>query len=477
MSKYNDIDNGDIEVIEFKLFDFLPIFKVVKNSKYELYSFLGLPLLKIKHMCQDVQYKLFYFLPILTILKRIKLPYKNLLHHYDNVLEKIKTKVQKGQKIRVGFMVIYDACFPAEPLFKKMLNDNLFEPHIIVIPDTRRGDENMMFQMNKTFETFSKNYSNVSKAWDDKNKTFIDFSEKFDIICTANPYEAMTHKFYRIGKLANNDVLPIYFNYGYPAVSFARRVASMGSLSKMWKVFSESDAIMDEYKEHMKNHGESLVLAGYMKLDTLAEQKITPHDRKKIIIAPHHTIEKNFDENIGLSNFLTYADLFKEIPKRYPQIDFIFRPHPLLKVTLEKDTVWGKEKTEKYFEEIQQNSNMIYQEGGDYFETFANSDGIIHDCSSFLAEYMFTEKPVCYMLRNKDSIEKYFMENGKEILSHCYQAYKKQDIIDFLDDVIMKNNDPMAQARIEFVNSELKVNYPHVSDFVLNYLKNAITGD
>lgn len=395
--------------------------------------------------------------------------------HYKEQLKKLKKKAKNKSKINVVFMVIYDAVFPGKLLFEKMLEDDLFEPSILVIPDILRGEENMQEQMQKAFESLSKIYGNrVHKAWDDKKKAFEDWSSKMDIVCSANPYDGMTHKYYRIGKLAKKGILPIYFNYGYPSVNWAKKVAALDSLSKTWKVFSESQYIAEIYSQEMKSKGKNLVVAGYMKMDELARQKIRPRDRKTVIIAPHHTIESNFDKSIGLSNFLTYSDLFKELPMMYPQIDFIFRPHPLLKVTLEKDTVWGKEKTEKYFEEIQQNQNLTYQEGGDYFETFANSDGIIHDCSSFLAEYMFTEKPVCYMLRNKNSIEKYFMENGKEILSHCYQAYKKEDILNFIENVILAGKDSMAEERIKFVNEKIKVNYPNVSDYVMINIKEEI---
>ena len=394
---------------------------------------------------------------------------------YSSAKQKLAKNINNGAKIKVGFMVVFDSVFPAKPLFEKMLNDPIFEPFILIIPDISRGEENLFFQMNKTYETLSREFPNyVYKSWDEKTKKFKDFSNKMDIYCTANPYDTMTHKLYRIEKLSKKQLLSIYFNYGYPSVQFSKRVAALDGLSRFWKVYSESEYAMKEYGNSMRNNGKNLVLAGYMKMDELASQKIIQRDRKTVIIAPHHTIEDKFNKSIGLSNFLSYSELFLELPKIYPQIDFIFRPHPLLKVTLEKKSIWGKEATDKYFEEIQQNSNLVYQEGGDYLETFANSDGIIHDCSSFLAEYLYTEKPVCYMLRSEKSIDEYFMENGKRMISTCYQAYNKEDIISFINNVILANNDTLETARKNFVQKELKVNYPNVSDFVLNNIKEEI---
>lgn len=84
---------------------------------------------------------------------------------------------------------------------------------------------------------------------------------------------------------------------------------------------------------------------------------------------------------------------------------------------------------------------------------------------------MFTGKPVCYMLKTKDSIDKFFMNNGKQILENCYKAFSEEEIYDYIDNVIIKGNDPMAAKRKEFAKKELMVNYPNVSTFVLDYIK------
>ena len=471
ISKIEDCEFGDIKVRRYKLFGFLPLLTTKENDRYKQFKAFGLPLLQIKTLTSEEVYRLFNFLPILVVKKYTKLPYSKLNKHYQSIIKALKNKILNKSKIRVCFMVIFDSVFPAKPLFEKMLMDDIFEPFILIIPDKSRGEKHMYEQMEKSYNNLSAKYSCVYSSYDNVRKLFIDYSARMDIVCTANPYETMTNKLYRIGKLCKKNILPIYFNYGYPAVSFARKVASLGSLAKMWKVFSESESIIEEYCKSMKTHGTNLVLAGYMKMDELANFVEVPRARKRVIIAPHHTIEEKFQSTIGLSNFLIYAEFFKELPKLYPQIDFIFRPHPLLKVALEKDEIWGVEKTQKYFEEITKHSNLIYQDGGDYFETFVNSDGMIHDCSSFLAEYMYTEKPVCYMLRNVASIKQFFMNNGQEMIQNCYQAYSEKDILSYLDNVILAGNDVLRNERVKFVYKTLKVNYPNVSEFVLDYIK------
>ena len=77
-------------------------------------------------------------------------------------------------------------------------------------------------------------------------------------------------------------------------------------------------------------------------------------------------------------------------------------------VVLAREDMWGKEKVEEYIEKINAIPNMEYQEGGEYFETFAKSSALIHDCGSFMAEYLYTKNPQCFTLESKKVIDREF---------------------------------------------------------------------
>lgn len=113
----------------------------------------------------------------------------------------------------------------------------------------------------------------------------------------------------------------------------------------------------------------------------------------------------------------------------------------MLKYNLTK--YWGDSKTNKYYDQIAAYSNAIYDNSEDYLETFANSDAMIHDCGSFTAEYLFTNKPCCYMLKNLDDINKIFLPMGQKCLDNYYKAFNKNDILNFIDNVVIKGIDPM----------------------------------
>lgn len=420
-------------------------------------------------------------LPTKQLRKQFRNRYlKGFIKEYAQQLQKntqqlkiLQKQVSIGKKIRVAFLVVFDSVFPAMPLYEKMKKDDHFDPFIVIIPDTLRGKDNMVKTQYQTYEYLAKKFKNdidnIKIAYNDKQDKYMDISNLCDISISANPYTKMTHRFYSVEYLNDQGVLSLFISYGYMPDFYAREyIINLPSLNFCWKVCADTLENFNDYKKYTDIRGKNVILSGYCKMDDLSLAKFIPHKRKKIIIAPHHTVIPGV---YNLSNFLTYSDFFLQLPNKYPEIDFIFRPHPILYVTLCRSDVWGKEKTDFYFKKIQQNSNLIYQKGGDYFETFINSDGIIHDCSSFLVEYLFVEKPCCYMLKSPKDITHVFMKLGRNCLKQYYKAYNEADIQKFIEEVIVQGKDYMQEQRHNFVQKHLKINYPNVSEYIINTIK------
>ena len=111
--------------------------------------------------------------------------------------------------------------------------------------------------------------------------------------------------------------------------------------------------------------------------------------------------------------------------------------------------------------------NVEFQQGGDYFETFADSDALIHDCGSFLAEYFYTGKPQCYLLADDATVDRQFLPFGRRLLEHVERAYARGDVEAFIRRVVLSGDDPRKAARDAFAAREVCVNYPHATDAVL----------
>lgn len=398
-------------------------------------------------------------------------------HRYKRILRRLQAKASKNEKIAVGFYVIYDSIFAFRPLFEKMLQDDFFDPYIVIASDTFRGKINEIKRAKQAYESLVQKYGSerILLGFDYQNDTYSDLSDRFDIIAFSYPYDNWTHKFSKLEYLCHKNVLTIFTSYSYSVTRHTRHIYKLKFTNLIWRMFVENESILTEGKKYSRCQGNNLYAIGYVKMDDLPES--IPHKQKTIIISPHYTVASYCKEYLQLSNFLQYAQFFQELPKKYPNIFFVFRPHPMLLDSLVRENVWTKNEVDAYMQTLLSNENMFFSDGGDYFDLFASSDGIINDCGSFTGEYMLTGKPGCFMLRNDDEIKVEFIEFGQRILEHYYKAYSEEDIINYIDNVVLKGEDPLKEAREAFVENEMKINYKNVSNCIIQYLKQQIQTD
>ena len=469
-SEIQNLKDG-VESTSFYILDKFKIFQIDKllmggNNSYKL---LKIPIFQTKSIRNGIKFRLLPFLPIRPSfkLKSKKITSYDLLDkHYKQTLIKLNSRFKNGQKIRVGFYIV--EVFQYASIYEEMLKSEFFEPFIVVVPDFARKEINLDF-MNKVYDSLSSKYQAVYKGYNEQNDEYIDFADKLDIVFFGNPYEVMAHPNHFIWHMLKKNILTCFQSYAYFIADWSRaHVMASPFWNACWRVFVDSYENYNDLIMYNIRKGANAYISGYAKMDKLASIEYKNKTRKQILLCPHHTINT---KELELSNFLTYSDLFLELPKLYPEIDFIFRPHPLLKYNLTK--YWGESKTNKYYDQIAAYSNAIYDNSEDYLETFANSDAIIHDCGSFTAEYLFVNKPCCYMLKNSNDINKMFLPMGQKCLDNYYKAFNQDDILNFIDNVVIKGIDPMKNQRDKFLQ-ELRLNYPNAGKRIVEYIKQEI---
>ena len=276
---------------------------------------------------------------------------------------------------------------------QKMILDNMFDVHLYVVPEIRFGKDEMINIYNTTFEELKKKYPFVQKAvdiceHDCEIMRVNNVVKNADLVCYPSPYD-ISFSLYNPYYAAQQGILSLHINYGFFRSIYDRFIYQLDNYSNFWKVILETDLNMEEYSKFGQCKGTNALVVGYSKMDKMAEifNNKKENLRKKIIIAPHHSVKGGANEILNLSNFTRLSDLFLKLPDMYPQIDFIFRPHPVLFKVLSRENMWGKEKVEKYLKQMLSHTNVVYSTEGNYLETFAQSDGIIQDCGSFLVEY------------------------------------------------------------------------------------------
>ena len=78
---------------------------------------------------------------------------------------------------------------------------------------------------------------------------------------------------------------------------------------------------------------------------------------------------------------------------------------------------------------------------------------MIHDCSTFMAEYLLTEKPVMFNLRDESALKLNVYAQG--CYRHHYVGKNLRDIEFFLDKVVLEGDDYMRADRLDFVKKQL----------------------
>lgn len=385
--------------------------------------------------------------------------------------------LRKKEKVKVAFFLTHESVWKYDLLFDLMLQHPRFEPVIFVCPVVNYGKENMLFEMDKSFEAFKKKGYNVIKTYDNKTENYLDVKKSFapDIIFYTSPYEALQDYRYYIKQFS--ETLTCYVPYALMTVYFDF-IYDLDFHNLIWKYFSETPLHQEIASQKQRNKGKNTVLTGYPGFDRLLINK-NPNNAvwkknstvlKKIIWAPHHSMtELNM-----VSNFLEYHDFFLKLAYNYKdKLQIAFKPHHLLKVKLEEDSYWGKERTDLYYTKWENLENGQLENGG-YTDLFLTSDALIHDCGSFMGEYLITGKPSLFMVRD-ESIMKYWTPFGEKAMEVHYQSRNEKQIIDFIENVVLNGDDWMKEERINFVQMNLiPKNKFTASENILEYLENQI---
>ncbi len=391
-----------------------------------------------------------------------------------------RDKLARGERLRVAFLVCDASMFSAEPVFQAMSDDARFEPFIAVVPRVTRGEAFLRETLAKTLDTLTPRYpGKVESLYDPEAKVRRSLAGRADIVFTSIVYSDQTFPEYTAWALSDQALL-CCITYGYSGLfsSNVARTIFLPEIAFMWRYFVSNPQTLALWTERNPILKETARLSGYAKMDRLAAVPRHVPRPKTVLISPHHSLSRSGEYGgLTLSTFLIHADLFLQLPKDYPSVKFVFRPHPLLFPRLATGEWWGRAKTEAYRAALEALPNVEFQQGGDYFETFANSDALIHDCGSFLAEYFYTGKPQCYLLADKETEDREFLPFGRHLLDLTYKAYVADDVRAFLDDVVLGGKDVKKKARDAFAASDICCYYPHASDRVVAEVMASISGE
>ena len=384
-------------------------------------------------------------------MRKTKIQMKQSQSRHPIILDKLRRK----DRVKVVFFVRHCAIWKYDRVFQLMLKNSRFDPIIVICPHIYFGEDIMMQGLKLTAQFMQEKKYPYVITLDFETGKWLDVKEEIkpDIIFFTNPYEAATKKEYFIFNFP--DSLTCYVPYNFGNCHMLDMFHNEPFHNSLWRLFAETDIHKQFSIDVALNKGINVITTGFPGTDIFIDKNYIPKNPwnknkkqlKKIIWAPHHTIDED-KSFLSFSSFLVYADDILELTEKYKDyVQFAFKPHPLLKAKLYSYTGWNKERTDKYYNAWNNMENGQIEEGN-YEDLFLTSDAMIHDCGSFSIEYLYVGKPVLRTDRD-DSITDRMNKFGIMAYSVHYHARTKDDIETFVKNVI-EGKDEKKNEREQF---------------------------
>ncbi|KUO58036.1 MAG: hypothetical protein APF84_18605 [Gracilibacter sp. BRH_c7a] len=373
---------------------------------------------------------------------------------HNHALKRLRIK-SKEDKVKVAFFVTHSSVWKYDGVYRLMAQDSRFYPIVVICPVVNYGRANMLEEMRKSYQLFKSKGYNVIKTYTENDDSYLDVKHELkpDIIFYTNPYQGLIKDEYYITNF--NDTLTCYVHYAFFVSNLCKEQYDGLFHNVLWKAFYETDMHKQMAKEYARNKAKNVIITGYPGVDGFVYGirtgeylwKDSNKSLKRIIWAPHHTIEQ--EGWLRYSNFLRHYKIMLDLAEEYKdKIQIVFKPHPLLKVKLFRHKDWGIDKTNNYYKQWEDQSNTQL-ETDQYIDLFNTSDAMIFDSGSFVAEYLCCGKPSIFVFADINVKER-FNEFGKLALDQHYHAYNEIDILRFVDTVVCEGQDEKKEKRNRF---------------------------
>ena len=397
----------------------------------------------------------------------------------------IKNKVKAGKKIDVAFLIDNIAKFTADSVYKEMEKSEIFNPFILFYDAL----DKTFIRQPKNFESHKKDvellksrgYNVVDGYFSDGRFIPID-NFKIDIIFLNAPAMCYSNMFLSNVYL-NTKYLVCYLNYSINTINSYDYHYNNKRIASAWKHFVETREDYLEILDNSKFFGTNTVLVGYPKLDTYAkpiEECVIPdkiNNGKPIVIyAPHRSIKEKW-EPLNISTFHLYHKYFIDLLERYPEINFVYKPHPFIKTAIINKKVMTEDEYSEYIEKWNSAPNGLYVYDNEYINLFRHSDLLITDCGSFIGEWLPTDKPCMYLVnpeRNQNTYMLGFSTIGKKILKHYYLCNNLEEIENNFKMIMLEKTDPFKNERIK-LKDEIFINIGTAGKKIVEYLTEYIS--
>ena len=398
---------------------------------------------------------------------------KNFYLKIKNYLEEINTqRLRKQDKIVIGFIANYSSTWIGDDLYCLFEQNEQFEPYVFLIANFNVQNIDLVKEeYAKNLDFFKEHNLRVVQTLDldtGRQYSWEELGIKPQICIWLTPWTDLFREHFHLLNYSL-DILHTYIPYGFMLAenennTFVYHQYNQIMHNVAWRNFFDSQKAVEMAEKYTFVGSENGVYTGYPKMDSFFE-KNSKDDfwsnisyengtcPKRIIYAPHHAIEKT--GNICVSTFASNYLTIQELAKKYSnETIWIFKPHPQLKYkAIQAGIFRNNEEWEAYVNQWRDMKNAQVVEEGSYTEIFIHSDAMIMDSVSFLAEYLYTDKPLLFLIRDKA----YLNQFGLDILENYYSAAGEdiEAIEWFIREIVMADQDRLQEQRNAFFKKNL----------------------
>ncbi len=421
-----------------------------------------------------------YFNQTKNILKTVKYLFFcskeeiNTKTNYEKKLKDIKNKLKLNKKIKILFTCEENQKWCSNNIYNSLKNNNNFEVlPVVLFPIITSNRIDFTQKENKIF--FKKHNIETMDGYDYKNNKNFNLQQfDPDIVFYQQPWylENENHPI-NVSKYALTAMLP----YGYTTLNekFWGSDSVKKVYSNLWMFFSESNYHNKFYKKaaNMK-YKDNLIATGTPKLDSYNEpinkdfERLWKNGKNRIIWAPHHSIK---NQGLCMSNFEECYEFMLDFAKNHSEYTFILKPHPALKSTVISTNLMTEKDFESYLNEWKNLPNTNLYEEGMYFDIFKTSDLLITDCSSFLAEYFPTQKPIILQDRKNRAP---FDNFGRKLEKGIYKVSSTYELPNLIRELLINKKDILKNTRQNIIEKNFYIPKPSSSELIVDFLQKTI---
>lgn len=380
---------------------------------------------------------------------------------YDAMSRKafsMERQIRREGPVKVGFLCQYiPAWTKVEKVYLNMLEDSRFEPYLICLPSGIKHHQLIDPDSleNDTFDYFLQHgYPQAINALIGKN-TWLDLKAlELQYIFYPRPYNDMMPSAYTSHEVSKHCKICMLMYCIEPTQEITVTTLNRDFMSHVYCYFAEHSFVLDtniKNNRYLHKKGwQKTVCIGVPVLEQMLEQrgKVSPSwefskNDFRVIWTPRWTT----DLDQGGSNFFTYWKSLPAFAQMHPEMDFLFRPHPLTFSHFIETGELTPRQVEDFQAMCEEMPNVSLDRESAYDATLWGSSVLVSDISGIMPEYFITGKPLIYCASNMVLKLSAF---ATRMLEGCYVVNESEDLFRCLE-MLASGEDPLKEKRERIV--------------------------